>query len=171
MWFPDDLTVDRFIRVFDLSRNTSLRGLHITAADLDAASLSGNGSKFLKYVLSTVRPSAFIQVIVIYATSNFRGVDTRKNTQWPHLWEWSLSMEEEDETQEHRRRLWFLREAHNVRNFELVLCANVWGPVEEYAVRRLKEVVVAAEAESVFDHHFPAPRVTSDPRRDLYTRI
>ena len=73
----------------------------------------------------------------------------------------------EEEASGHRRRFELLREVHGVRNFELQLCANVWGPVGEYAVRRLKEAVAAAKAEKVFDLHFPAPRVTCNSCWDL----
>ena len=165
MWFPDDLTVKLSLQDFDLSQNTSFRRLRISAGSLGTASQDGNGSRLLKYVLSTVRPSIFLRVVIIYGTSTFRGVDNRRDSEWPYLRKLPRSMAE-DEASEHRRRFELLREVHGVRNFGLVLCANVWDPVGEYAVRRLKEAVAAAKAEKVFDRHFPAPWVTCNPRWD-----
>jgi hypothetical protein len=167
--FPDDITVKSSLQDFDLSRNTSLRSLQIPTTKLDAALQNGNGSQLLIYALSTVQPSVYFQVMVIYETSTFRGVDSRKKTKWPHLWGRSLSMKEAVEALEHRRRFGTLREVHEVRDFELVLCVNVWAPVEEYTTRRLKEAVAVAEAEKVFDQHFPAPQVTCNPRWDSRT--
>ena len=136
------------------------------AASLGAGLQNGNGSQLLKYVLSTVQPSIFLRVVVIHTTSTFRGVDSRRDSEWPYLRKLSRSMAEE-EASEHRRQFELLREFHGVREFELRLCANVWDPIGEYAVRRLKEAVAAAEAEKVFDQHFTAPGVTYNPRWDI----
>ena len=136
------------------------------AAFLGTALQDGNGLQLLKYVLSTIRPSIFLRVVVIYGVSTFHGADNLRDSEWPYLSKLSRSMAEE-KASEHRRRFELLREVHGVRNFELQLCANVWDPIGEYAVRRLKEAVAAAEAEKVFDRHFPAPRVTCNPCWDL----
>ena len=51
------------------------------------------------------------------------------------------------------------REIHRVRDFRLVLCADVWYRAVEYSVRVLIEAVAAERAERGFDTFFPEPSV------------
>jgi hypothetical protein len=66
-------------------------------------------------------------------------------------------------------RLEMLREVHKVRDFRLVLCANVWGCVGEYPVRILEEDVAEEKAKKGFDKNFPEPLVIYDPQE--YQRV
>ena len=76
-----------------------------------------------------------------------------------------FQVESEAETVFHHRRFEVLREAHKVRDFQLVLCARVWGPVVDYSVRMLKEAVAEEKARNRFGDFLPEPLIIAEPCR------
>ena len=74
-------------------------------------------------------------------------------------------VESEAEAVRHHRRFEVLREAHKVRDFQLVLCAGVWGPVVDYSVRMLKEAVAEEKAKNGFGDFLPEPLIIAEPCR------
>ena len=120
----------------------------------------------LRHVLSTLQSPALLRVIVVYQESDFYGIQIWGSSNWPHLCQVSEEQKAE-EASRHRLRFKLLREACKVKNFELVLRADVWGPVGEYAVRRLEEAVAAEKAKKGFDNFSSEPLVIYDPHRGL----
>ena len=53
---------------------------------------------------------------------------------------------------------------HRVRDFLLVLCADVWDQVVWYTVRILKEAMAAEKARGGFDDFFSESKMVYSPR-------
>ena len=102
--------------------------------------------------------------MVLYRLCDFRGVEPRWHSNRPPLRKMSQA-DKDDEALLHSWRFDVLREAHRVRDFRLVLCADIWDPVGEYAVRTLKEAVAEEKAKKGFDDFFSEPLVTHNPQR------
>lgn len=68
-----------------------------------------------------------------------------------------------------RQRIQFrvLREMHLVRDFRLVLCAQVFGYIEKQAVNTLKGILEEEERDGGLDCFLYKPLVMSGPRRNL----
>ena len=64
-------------------------------------------------------------------------------------------------------RLQAFREMYKVRDFELVLCVDVWHRLGEDAIRELNQAVAAEKAERGFGNLSSEPLVTYSPRRSL----
>ena len=162
----DSFTVKFSLQDFDLSRNKSLRALEIMAYDLDKAlqsGWSGATSNILEHALTVVASPAPFRITVIYREDDFRGVE-RWHSDWPYLREMSQA-DIIAEASRHHRRFEVLRKAHKVRDFQLVLCADVWDPVGEYAVRMLKEAVAEERAKGGFNVFLSEPLVIYRPWR------
>ena len=141
----------------NLSRHKSLRTLEVPASCVHGVfgfnELPDIDSRFLKHVLSTIRAPTFFEVVAIYRDCDFRGVTTPDLQIKPPV----RRMSQADRAMEasyHCAQFRALREIHKVRDFRLVLCADVWGGEVEYSVRVLEEGVAAAKAEGVFDYFF-----------------
>ena len=52
-----------------------------------------------------------------------------------------------------------------MRDFQLILCADIWDPVGEYAVRMLKEAVAEERAKGGFNVFLSEPLVIYRPWR------
>ena len=130
---------------FDLSRNKLLRTLEVRALCLYETGL-------LTHALSTITSPAFSEVTVIYQDSDF-----------PPLFRLSPAGTAK-EAAAHPRRFKAFRAMHNIRNFQLVLCAHVRHDMGEYSVRRLKHVIAAEKAKMRYDFIFPEPAVFHSPR-------
>ena len=166
LWLlSENFTVRSSPRDFDLSRNKSLQTFQVAAASI--GSLDDDSAttalSFLKRTLSTITSPTFFQVMVIYLQNDFCGLEPRASRDQLHFREASQA-ERTKEAALHRRRFEILREAHKVRNFRLLLCAHVRGPVEEYSVRMLKEAVAEEKAHKGFDGFLSEPQVTYYPR-------
>ena len=74
-------------------------------------------------------------------------------------------VESEGQIKRHHRQFVALREAHTVRDFQLVLSAEVWAPVMEYSVRILEEAVAEEKARNGFGDFLPEPLIVCHPRR------
>ena len=64
----------------------------------------------------------------------------------------------------HERQLRLFRAIHEVRDFQLVLCVDVWDGVSEYTTLLLKRAVAAEKAKGGFNGVFPEPLVVYSPR-------
>jgi len=118
--------------------------------------------ELFKYALSTLNPSTSCKVALLYQEPCFRGIDTERCSVWPHLRKLSRD-ERTEEAAMHHRRFEFLRELRKVRDFQVVLCAIVWGPVVDYAVQELKEAVAVERARNGFDEFHSGLSVTHIP--------
>ena len=57
-----------------------------------------------------------------------------------------------------------LCELYRVRDFQLLLCADVWDRVGEYSVQVLKEAVAVGGVKGMFDGFSSKPVVIHSPR-------
>jgi hypothetical protein len=150
------------LRDFDLSRNKSLRTLEIAASYINDGSPDPL-SRFLKHVVSTITSSSFFEIIILY-----------------HFWDecyWCSDPPPRTSSQprllediyQHHRRFEAFREAHKVRNFQLVLCANVWGRVGGQEVQVLENIVAGEKSRTGFDGFSSDPLVIYNPERGRIT--
>ena len=143
------------LQEFDLSKNKSLRTLEVAASSiggtLSAKSPDGAASRLLKHALSTITSPAFSEVTVVYRDYDFCGVESEQYPNWP--------AGREEEALQHSSQFEVFREMRKMRDFRLVLCADVWHRVGEHPVQVLKEAVVAEKARRGFDLCFPEPSV------------
>ena len=137
----------------------------VPASSIDDKLVNGSTTAtFLKQIFSTITSPSFSKVVVLYKDCDFRGVESWSSGQPPFRHE-LLQAGSTGEAAGHRLRFEVLREVHNVRAFQLVLCVSVWGCVGEYPVRRLEEAVAEAKAEGAFGNDFSDPVVVYDPQR------
>ena len=94
---------------------------------------SDAASRLLKYTLSTITAPSFFQVVVVYLRYDSYGLGHRVRSGVPISREPS-QVEIAVESPCHRGPFRVLREAQKVRDFRLVLSAELWGPAMEYAV-------------------------------------
>ena len=153
----DNFAAGSSLRDFDLSRNKSLRTLQLPASTIDG---SPGTTSFLKYVLSTITPSACLKIYLLHANLHFRGVGSWRSG-WPQLSE----TEREQEASRHHRRFEILREVHKVRGFQLELRASVWGHFGEEPVRMLEEAIAEERAKGGFDEFPCKPSVVYNPQQ------
>ena len=159
-----EVSIDKFSVSFsseniNLSRNKSLRALEV-----EASSIVEVKPDFLAHVASTITSPAFSEVTVIHRECDFHAVI--HTGLFPYrLFRPMANTEREHEASLYCRRFEVLREMRKVRDFRLVLCADVWDAVGYHAVQTLKRAVAAEEAKRGFDCLFPKPTVTYSPRR------
>jgi len=93
-----------------------------------------------------------LKVVIIYREYNFTGLrpgwwgqswDLRPGRLPPWLWHNTLIKE----ASSHRVRFRVFHQVHEVHNFQLELCADVWGYVAEYAVQVLRQAVAVERHE------------------------
>ena len=147
---------------FDLSRNESLRILQVAA--LCVTCFPDETSNLLKQVLSTVTSPSLFEVVVLYRWDDFGGVGSWQHSNLTPLHE-VLRADGAAEALRHHRRFRVFREVHEVRDFRLVLDANVWGPAGEHSLQMLREAIAEEGAKNGFDEFFPEPMVTYHPQR------
>ena len=160
----DKFKARSFLRDFDLSRNKSLRTLQVTAWSGDALRVCSPAvaARLLTYAISTITSPVFTEVTAIYREYHFCVVESA----WPGRprLRRKSSGEKAVEASWHGRRFEAFRRMHKVRDFRLVLCADVWEGVGEYSVRSLEKAVAAERAGKGFDGTFPEPLVVCRPR-------
>jgi hypothetical protein len=154
------------VRSFDLSQNKSLRELKVTDWDIsNAVHLpQEDPTPNLKHVLSTVTSPVFCEFTICYSTSDFPG-NFRYNPSAPPTF---LSYRPYD----HRREEYAsnhkvfdtMRELRRVRDFRLVLCADVWGALTERATRELEWIIQVGWVGEGSDATSSWPLVTYSPR-------
>ena len=122
---------------FNLSQNKSLRTLETT---IKTITFSEDAAGFLKTVLSTAAPSLLLDVVIIYKEAEFGYRWDQENTG-------PLSADKKAGiVKQHLEWFKVLREMYSVRNFRLVLCADVIELVEKHAMGILERVVEVEES-------------------------
>jgi len=160
----NDFEARSHLRGFDFSQNKSLRTLEILASSVKWTSSDGSPGAvaFLKHVLSTTAPTAFLTILVLYRDRDFYGAEQwRSQPPYREL----LQTERAEEVTRQRWRFGVLREVRNVRDFQLQLCASVSSCVREEPVRISEESVAEEETKEGFSGFFSDPPVTYNPQR------
>ena len=142
---------------FDLSRNSSLRTLETTAISITAA--GDAASCFLKTVLSTVTSPLPLELVINYDMSDVRCY----RPSYIRIGRVSPS-ERAAETLVHQERFKVFSEMHAVRQFRLVLCADILDHTVEDTTRALESVVKAERMDGGFDYLSCEPLVISEMR-------
>jgi hypothetical protein len=149
---------------FNLSGNESLRTLEITGESIRAA--DDTAPNFLKTVLSSVPPSAPLDVVIIYRGCELcgrGGPDSEpfcSNHSSQEIWDKNVLS--------YQRQLMVFREMYNTRDFRLVLCADVPDFMVEHALEILGRIVDVGMAMGGLSR-LHEPLVISE-RRTLLTR-
>ena len=76
----------------------------------------------------------------------------------------STPAKREREASWHRRLFEVFREMYTVREFRLVLCADVWDRLKEFTMERLKRAVAVEKAAKRLDYLPSEPLVICSPR-------
>jgi hypothetical protein len=150
---------------FDLSQNRSLRTLETTAETMVCEDTSPN---FLTTVLSTITSPLPLTIVIIYGE---RDVDLLLCT-------WAKPFRVESLRQEtrtanvvnHQERFTAFSEMYKVREFQLVLCADVLERVVECAMGVLERIVEAEKANGGLGYFLSEPLIISE-RRSPRTRL
>jgi len=145
---------------FDLSRNKSLRTIETTAVSITAAGNATPG--FLKAVLSTITSPPPLDVVITY-----REFDVGGNLRY-----WDKPIRVQDlhpviqapTARAHPERFKVFSEMHRVREFRLVLCADVLDCAEEYAMRVLERIVETEMMNGGLDYLRYEPLIISEVR-------
>lgn len=96
--------------------------------------------------------------MVLYQDGDFRGA----RPSWRSHWGPSRA-EIAEEASQHHRRFEVFREARKVRDFRLVLCANVQERIRERSVEILKRAVAVEKERKGFDDFPSEPLVIYYP--------
>jgi len=145
---------------FDLSWNSSLRTLETTAISITSAGSIASG--FLKAVLSTVASPLLLDIVINYDMSRVR----RYMPSYIRAG-WISETQQVAEALVHRERFKVFSEMYMVRDFRLVLCADVPDQSAEDATRALEAIVRAErkngglQCEPVIISEMRSPRVRS----------
>ena len=145
----NDHTARSSLLDFDLSRNKSLRTLEVRARSMVPEHACGSNlppnptiSVFLRTILPTITSPVFSEVIVIYRENDFCGLECYPLPSKIYRDQISVLGRRKKEYLWHRELFNVFREMYTLRNFRLVLCADVWDRVGEYAMRVLEQAVV-----------------------------
>ena len=162
----NDFTAPPFPMGLDLSRNESLRTFEVAARSLvdkygtcvaDPATLS-----FLRTALSTITSSTFSEVVAFYRDRDFCGLRPhQRHTQ--NIYQEMTPDQRATEASWHYALFEVFREMHTVVDFQLVLCADVWDCVGEYAVEALKRAVAVEKAAGRLDYLPSEPILFCNP--------
>jgi hypothetical protein len=129
-------------RRFDLSRNKSLRTLETTGSSISNANLGRNKNiafDFFKTILSSVTPSAPLDVVIIYRAREICGLPDLDVKPFcflhspQEIWNRHSSY--------YQRQLRMFCGIYKTRNFRLVLCADVPDFMAEHAIEILGRAV------------------------------
>ena len=142
---------------FDLSHNSSLRMLETTAISITTAGDVASG--FLKTVLSTVTSPLPLELVINYGTSEVYC----HSPSYIRVGMVSPS-ERAAETLIHQERFKVFSEMYAVREFRLVLCADVFDRDAEDTTRALESVVEAERMSGGFDYLSCEPLIISEMR-------
>ena len=163
----NDFIARTYLRNYGLSQNKSLRTLEVTAGSVDRALKGGSLNptlSLLKRVLSTITSPAFFEVIVIHHDSDFSGSRRVGRRQILDPFPRMSQADRAEEALRHHRQFKVFCEAQKVRDFQFVLCADVWSRLEEYTMRVLREAVAAEKAKGLFDDFSSEPIVIHRPQ-------
>ncbi|KAF9647303.1 hypothetical protein BDM02DRAFT_3188131, partial [Thelephora ganbajun] len=167
--YPTDPHTGKSLWDFDISKNKSLQILEVTAHHLDralSASSPDATPSLLTYALSTITSPVFSEVIIYYRDYVFCGVETP----WLGLpaFCWPSLAKLAEEASRHHLRFNALRRMHEIQDFQLVLCTDVWDGIGKYSAEMLKQAIAAEKArgvfDNVFDNVFQEPSVIYSPQ-------
>ena len=156
-------------RHFDLSRNKSLRTLETTAESIISAKDTAFG--FLESVLSSIPPPVPLDIVILYRDHDLGArldCELCKPTK-PVCFGHSFPRQWDFYAQCCRQTLKVFREMHSVRDFRLILCADVFDCVGGGAIYILEGIVREDEANGGLNHPAHKPMIISE-RRTLRTR-
>ena len=101
--------------------------------------------------MSTIMSPAFSEVIVFYLDDDFGGVSFNPRSA-PNIYRDMTEAKRTAEASWHCRLFEVFHEMYAVRDFQLVLCADVWDSLEEYTKGVLKEAVAVEKAAKRLGH-------------------
>ena len=133
---------------FNLSRNESLRTIRVTAWSIDMTCWTYRAPEFLQHALSTITSPSFFQVVVVYRWQDFHGMEVLSHPGSNFL-----------------RRFDVFHEVREVRDLQLVLSVEDWGPLVEASVRMLRKAVAEEGVKHTFSGFLPEALVTYRPCR------
>jgi len=116
---------------------------------------------FLETALSTIASPTSFEVVVVYIDHDFGGALHRRK---PQFYGDLTPAERASEASRHRELLKLFRRMHTVRNFQLVLCVDVWDGAREYAMELLKQAIAVEKAGKDFGYSPPEPLMIYHPR-------
>ena len=142
----------------NLSKNRSLRAIEITMLSIEFSMRHPltTASNF-EGPFSTITSPVFSDVVIVFQDKDIPPTAYRRCGIFPRY-------VEAIEARIRREAFRVLHDLHKVRDFKSVLCANVWGYLEDYAVRELERFVATEWRKAGGDNPSPEPLVTSRPR-------
>ena len=166
----NNFMVGSSFRDFGFSRNNSLRTLEIPAQSIIGpkhgfCAPNSDTLSSLSTALSTITSPTFSEVIIIYRGGDFSGVASHP----PDIYKEMTPADRAREASWHRGQFEVFRQMYEVRDFQLMLCADVWDRIGEYAVGVLKRAIAAEKVAKRLDYLPSEPLVVYSPRgsRDL----
>ena len=152
---------------FDLSRNKALKTLETTATSISRA--GDAASSFLKTILSTITSSQPLDVVITYHSLD---LDRSIWSTRPGLFhvDYSFAEGRAINAQLHTERFKVFGEMYRVRDFRLVLCADVLDCIAECAMRTLEDVVEVERMAGRVDYLPREPLIISEIRSP-HTRL
>jgi len=152
---------------FDLSRNTSLRTLETTALSIDY--MNDAASDFFITILSSITSPAPLDFVIIYRHWDFGFISNSSIfDSGPASSYYYPPKTRKDNALFYQKQFGVFREMHRVRDFSLVLCADVFDSVVGYAIGTLERHAKAEKVKGGLDH-LREPLVISE-RRSIRTR-
>ena len=159
---------DALLRHFNLSQNKFLRTLEITVESIDAA--GDTAPDFLKTVLSSVTSPGPLDAVIIYQDYDFTYYPPCKRCNLEPLHSHHCFQDIMDKLiLDRQRQLKVFREMHSVRDFRLVLCADISGNSVGRATKTLEHIVRAEKVEGRTDYFLYKPLIVFE-RRIIHTR-
>ena len=151
---------------FNLSRIKSLRTLETTAESINAA--DETASDFLKTVLSSVTPSAPLNVVVVYRDIDLSNMPHCSRcdsalVRLRHSWR-----DPRARVAHFRHQFRVFREMRSVRDFRLVLCVDVFDCMVEGSVEMLERAAIVEGVMGESERLLRKPLIISE-RRTLRT--
>ena len=160
----NELKMSNFLAAgnFNLSQNKSLRTFETTAHSIRNARDKASG--FLKTVLSSITSPAPLDVVIVYCAFDLGHIShdlfcTEPGP--PHFRHCSMRIAASICPEDRQQQFKVLREMQSVRDFRLVLCADVFDCIVEPAIRELE---YAVKKERGPDYLLRKPLVISERR-------
>lgn len=152
---------------FNLSKNKSLRTLETTARSVTAAGDSAAG--FLKTVLSTITSPSSLNVVITYDSFDVGRV--MRYSLNPVRVEGGPIGRSAESAFYHSARFKVFGEMYQMRKFRLVLCADVFECIAEYAKQTLEGIVAEERKNGGLDYLTGCEPLITSERRSLQTRL
>lgn len=161
----NNFTAGPSILDFDLSRNKCLQTLELSTHSIDNALRKDSPdtiTRHFKHVLSTIQSPTFSQIQFIYQAYSFNAIKISDRSRLTCIPQLSQS-EKVEEALRHSKRFGLLRDVHKVRNFQLILRADVSEYFREYVMGMVNEALAAERARGGFSDLFPEPLLVYSP--------